>query len=135
MKLKKYKLVELTELGYSAEIDRVKLVRVAAEFKDWLLSLSNSDNIFNLVEDNLNIINDAMNGTLELPYKGIRPLLKEWREGLIRPDYWVASVPFYYLISGLNIVKSGGPLGSFDGLKTAISMNGKSYGFAEFEAF
>jgi hypothetical protein len=95
------KLVELDgEYGGWLEIDPVKLKRVATEFKRWLMSIDPKNDPFGFLQKDLPIVESALNGTMELPYKGNVPHNWEMREGLLPKDYRKIRAPFYNTIRG-----------------------------------
>jgi hypothetical protein len=127
------RLVELTPDGCSLEIDQVRLLRAALNFKNWLLQIDPLDDPYDIIGKNMPLVSGVLDGTLPLPYTGNRPLFNEWWDGLIREDYGSASVTFYYLIAGLNLARERDKNGLLAGRKKVDCLNGKSYGWAEFE--
>ena len=95
------KLVALDgEYGGSLEIDMIKLKRVATAFKAWLLKLDPNNDPFNFLKWDLPLVEAALNGTMELPYKGPEPHTWEWHEGLLPAEYKHICAPFYNTIRG-----------------------------------
>jgi hypothetical protein len=125
------RLVELTAGGYGTEIDLVKLKRVAKEFKAWLLTVDSNNDPFGFLRKDLPLVDSALNGTMELPFRGTRPHNWEIREGEL--DWYLAhSSEFYNTIRGSNLVVNEDKDGYTIGL-TIIEKDGKRYAWAEFE--
>ena len=115
------KLVQIDGDGWCMEIDMIKLKRVATAFKAWLLTLDPNNDPFNFLKWDLPLVEAALNGTMELPYKGHRPHNWEIREGLLPEIYHDFSAPFYNTIRGAE-----------RSIET-ITENGKRYAWCEFE--
>lgn len=115
------KLVELDDDGWCVEIDLIRLRRVATEFKDWLSTIPSEQDTFGFLKKDLPIVESALNGSMQLPYKGYRPHSRELGEGLLPREYTRISAPFYNTIRGAN-----------RSIET-IAENGKRYAWAEFE--
>lgn len=114
------KLVQLDDDGWCIEIDPVKLARVAAEFRAWLLTVDPNNDPFGFLDKDLPIAEAALDGTLPLPYKGQNLHNWEIREGFL--DWFLEiSAPFYNTIRGAE-----------RSIETVIK-DGKRYAWVEFE--
>lgn len=117
------KLVELDgEYGGWLEIDPVKLRRVAKEFREWLLRVDPNNDPFGFIKYDLPLVESALNGQMNLPYKGWRPHTRDWGEGLLPREYTRVSAPFYNAI-----------LGGLEEPPEVIIKDGKYYAWTEFE--
>lgn len=95
------KLVELDgEYGGWLEIDPVKLKRVAIEFKNWLMTVDSETDSFGFLKKDLPIVESALSGSMQLPFRGTEPHNWELREGLLPKNYRNISAPFYNTIRG-----------------------------------
>lgn len=126
------KLVELDDGGFSKESDPVGLTRVATEFKAWLLKIEPNNDPFGFLKEDLPLVEAALNGTLQLPYKGQKPHYWERHEALLPKEYGQASSPFYNMIDGMNLVVNRDSEGYTTGI-TIIEKDGKRYAWMEFE--
>lgn len=125
------KLVELDEGGCSIEIDRVKLKRVAAEFRNWLNTVNPNNDPHGFLRWDLPLVNSALNETLELPYHKGNPHNWEIREGHL--DWYLEiAAPFYNLIRGMDLVVKTNIRGEIIG-RDIVERDGKRYAWAEFE--
>lgn len=115
------KLVELDEDGWCKEIDLVKLKRVTAEFKAWLLTVDRDNDPFRFLDEDLPLVEAALDGSMNFPFKGQSPHNWENREGLLPREYTKISAPFYCTIMGAE-----------RSIETVIK-DGKRYAWAEFE--
>jgi hypothetical protein len=117
------KLVELNgEYGGWLEIDPVKLKRVATEFKRWLEAECPKHDEFEIYKQNLPLVEAALAGEMQLPYRGFRPHGWELREGLLPNAYTEARAPFYNTIRG-----------SLDAPPEVIMKDGRYYAWTEWE--
>lgn len=117
------KLVELdAETWGWSEVDPIKLMRVAAEFKAWLMTVQPQNDPFGFLKKDLPIVESALNGTMQLPYKEYRPHSRELGEGLLPREYTMISAPFYNTIRGAHLTPP-----------EVIEKGGKRYAWAEFE--
>lgn len=126
------KLVELDGGGFSTEIDSVRLKRVATEFKKWLLTIDPSNDQFGFIQKDLPLVEMALNGSMQLPFKGSYPHSRELGEGWLSKDFREISAPFYNTIRGMDLVVEEDSKGNIKGLKI-IEKDGKRYAWAEFE--
>ncbi len=101
------KLVRLDDetLGFT-EIDKIKLKRVAAAFRDWLLGTDLNKDPFNYLKCDLPLVDVALNGNMKFPYKGPLPHVWEIGEGSIPREYISMAAPFYNTIHGEHCVHS-----------------------------
>jgi hypothetical protein len=115
------KLVQLDDDGWCMDIDMVKLKRVAAEFRAWLMTVDPSNDLFGFLKQDLPLVDAALKGEMLLPYKGWEPHMRELGEGLLPGDYTRVSAPFYNTIRGA------------DRSIETVTKDGKRYAWAEFE--
>ncbi len=94
------KLVQLDEDGYCMEIDAVKLERVVQAFKAWLMTIDPQNDPFGFLKQAFPLVEAALQGTLPLPFRDIRPHSKAWGEDWLLLTYTEISVPFYITIRG-----------------------------------
>jgi hypothetical protein len=114
------KLVQIDDDGWCMEIDRVKLTRVAVEFKAWLLTLDPGNDPFGFLQKDLPLVEAALNGVLQLPYRHSNPHNWEIREGKL--DWYLEiAAPFYNTIRGA------------DRSIETITKDGKRYAWVDFE--
>jgi hypothetical protein len=117
------KLVELdAETWGWSEVDPIKLKRVASEFKAWLMTVQPQNDPFGFLKNDLPIVESALNGSMQVPYKGWEPHSWELREGLLPREYTKISAPFYNTIRGAHLTPP-----------EVIEKDGKRYAWAEFE--
>lgn len=117
------KLVELDgEYGGWLEVDPVKLRRVTMSFKKWLLALDPNNDPFGFLQKDLPLVELALKGRMELPFKGSEPHTWEWHEGLLPQEYKKACAPFYNTIKGALYVPP-----------EVIMKDGRYFAWAEFE--
>jgi hypothetical protein len=117
------KLVQLDDETWGwLEIDPIKLRRVASEFKAWLLRVDPAQDPFGFLQQDLPLVEAALNGTMVLPYKGGRPHTRELGEGWLPREYTRISAPFYNTIRGARLQPP-----------TIIEKDGKRYAWAYFE--
>lgn len=117
------KLVELDEVTWHfKEIDPKKLQRVGHIFRDWLFQIDPAQDKFGFLKQDLPLVEAALSGQLELPYRGYRPHGWELGEGLLSMEYREISAPFYNAIRGAHL-----------GVPKIIEKDGRRYAWLEFE--
>lgn len=117
------KLVQLDDdtWGWS-EIDMVKLKRVANEFRTWLVTVDPDNDEFGFLKQDLPLVDAALSGMLQLPFKRARPHTRELGEGFLPREYTRISAPFFNTIRGAHLIPP-----------EIIEKDGKRYAWAEFE--
>lgn len=110
------------QTGRFVEVDQIKLRRVAKVFHEWLMKVDPKNDPFNYLQEDLPLVQAALDGTLKLPYKGDDPHNWEVRERLIPREYISVSSPFYNTIRAEH---SAPP--------ETIEREGKRYAWMNFE--
>lgn len=115
------KLVQLDDDGWCMDIDMVKLKRVAIDFKIWLMTIDPNSDPFGFLSWDLPLVDAALSGMLQLPFKHSRPHTRELGEGILPGGYTKISAPFYNTIRGAE-----------RSVET-VTKDGKRYAWVDFE--
>jgi hypothetical protein len=121
------KLVELDPVAKTTkEFDETKIKRSAQKLKQYLLKIAPDDDVLHITELVLPIVEEALSGTLQLPFDNRKkPLRYESGEGLLPSEYSALAAPFFVAISGMSGLGSD--------LIEPIRRDGKIYAWMEFE--
>ena len=121
------KLVELDPISMATkEFDLIKIKRSARSLKEYLMQLGHEGDVYRIRERVLPIVEQAITGTLVLPFDNRKqPLLYEYTEGLLPREYSRFAAPFFVSIAGLSGLGSS--------LLEPIHKDGKIYAWMEFE--
>lgn len=121
------KLVELDPVAMTTkEFDETKIKRSAQALKDYLLKIASDDDVLHMKELVLPIVEQAISGTMNLPFDSRKkPLRYESGEGLLPTEYSKLAAPFFVAISGMSGLGSD--------LIDPIRKDGKIYAWMEFE--
>lgn len=118
------KLVELDPVSKRfMEVDVKCLKRAALALKEYILAApAEEEQLLRYRSEILPIVEAALNGTLELPYRGYWPYAQESDEDLLPPRYRSLEADFYIPAMGshLNVPK-------------IVVQDGKEYAWMEFE--
>ena len=118
------KLVELDPVSKRfMEVDTKRLNRAAQALKEYILAApSEEEQQLRYSKEILPIVEAALNGTLDLPYRGYIPYVWEGGEGLLPPGYRSLEANFLVAVKGSHL----------DVPEIAVK-DGKEYAWMEFE--
>lgn len=118
------KLVELDPVSKRfMEVDTKRLKREAKILKEYILSApAEEERQLRYRSEILPIVEAALNGTLELPYRGYMPYVWEGGEGLLPPHYRKLEANFLVVAKGSHIR-----------VPEIVMQDGKEYAWMEFE--
>lgn len=121
------KLVELDPESFTTkEVDHKKILRSAHALRDYLQHLAPEEDQYRIKEYVLPIVDEALAGTLRLPFSALQqPLIREGADGLLPREYEKLSAPFFVAIMGMSGLGSD--------LIKPIHKEGKVYAWMEFE--
>jgi hypothetical protein len=121
------KLVELDPVTMTTkEFDTAKIRRSAQALKKYLLELAPDSDPLHIRQLVLPIVEQALAGTLDLPYDSrSKPLRRESGEGLLPTEYNKLAAPFFVAVSGMSGLGSD--------LIKPVRKEGKIYAWMEFE--
>ena len=118
------KLVELDPVSKRfMEVDTKCLKRVALALKEYILAAPpEEEERLRYRSEILPIVEAALNGTLELPYRGYRPYVWESGEGLLPRTFFSHYADFFVPAAGSHI-----------DVPKIVVQDGKEYAWMEFE--
>lgn len=118
------RLVELDPVSKRfMEVDTKRVKREALALKEYILAApAEEEEQFRYRSEILPIVEAALNGTLELPYRGYWPYQWEGGEGLLPRNYSRLEANFYIPVMGSHL----------DAPKIIVK-DGKEYAWMEFE--
>lgn len=117
------KLVELDANGRFMEVDVKCLKRAALALKEYILAApAEEEEQLHYRDEILPIVEAALNGALELPYRGYRPYVWEGGEGLLPRSYSRLEANFLVAVTGTPL-----------DVPEIVVKDGKKYAWMEFE--